>query len=168
MRSRRLRTRLKALRSAGTLINSSGLPSASTQSPLFPCNKFRRKPSMITKKPPGAGRFPNLTIIPRVASRAPPGRVLALCIVGLTLPATLSGALSRPSLVYPLASLDVSGQWLVYHTDASPNEVIQLCTNIMPEFHLVNTIRLFRLPLTDYHGFTVNTLPAPRPPTSGK
>ena len=29
------------------------------------------------------------------------------------LPATLSGALSRPGLVYPLASLDVSGQWLI-------------------------------------------------------
>ena len=35
----------------------------------------------------------------------------------------LSRALSRPCLVYPLASLDVSGQWPVFHADASPNEV---------------------------------------------
>jgi hypothetical protein len=54
---------------------------------------------------------------------APPGRALALRIVGGKLPATLSGALIRPGLVYPLASFDVSGQWPVYHADASPNEV---------------------------------------------
>ena len=42
---------------------------------------------------------------------------------GTCFPATLSGALSRLCLVYPLASLDVSGQWPVFHTDASPNEV---------------------------------------------
>jgi hypothetical protein len=37
-------------------------------------------------------------------------------------PAILSEALIRPHLVYPLASLDVSGQWPVSHTAASPNE----------------------------------------------
>ena len=42
---------------------------------------------------------------------------------GTCIPATLSEALSRPHLVYPLASLDVSGQWPVYRADASPNEV---------------------------------------------
>src|SRR3972149_5471529 len=39
------------------------------------------------------------------------------------IPATLSKALIRPCLVYPLASLDVSGQWPVSCADASPNEV---------------------------------------------
>jgi hypothetical protein len=39
------------------------------------------------------------------------------------LPATLSKALSRPCLVYPLASLDVPGQRPVSCADASPNEV---------------------------------------------
>ena len=38
-------------------------------------------------------------------------------------PATLSKALCRPCLVYPLASLDVSGQWPVSRAAASPNEV---------------------------------------------
>ncbi len=38
------------------------------------------------------------------------------------IPATLSTALTRPCLVYPLASLDVSGQWPVVHADASPNK----------------------------------------------
>jgi len=42
------------------------------------------------------------------------------------IPATLSKALIRPCLVYPLASLDVSGQWPVSRADASPNEVF-LC-----------------------------------------
>ena len=42
---------------------------------------------------------------------------------GTYIPATLSRALSRPRLVYPLVSLDISGQWPVFHTDASPNEV---------------------------------------------
>jgi hypothetical protein len=37
-------------------------------------------------------------------------------------PATLSEALIRLRLVYPLASFDVSGQWPVYHTAAWPNE----------------------------------------------
>ena len=41
-------------------------------------------------------------------------------------PATLNKALSRPCLVYPLASLDVSGQWPVSRADASPNEVFYL------------------------------------------
>ncbi len=45
---------------------------------------------------------------------------------GKPFPATLSKALSRPCLVYPLASLDVSGQWPVSCADASPNEVF-LC-----------------------------------------
>jgi len=39
-------------------------------------------------------------------------------------PATLSKALSRPCLVYPSASLDVSGQRPVSCADASPNEVL--------------------------------------------
>ncbi len=51
-------------------------------------------------------------------------------------PATLSGALSRPSLVYPLASLDVSGQWPVYHAAASPNEVLFNGANILPRSYL--------------------------------
>ena len=38
-------------------------------------------------------------------------------------PATLSKAFCRPCLVYPLASLDVSGQWPVSRAAASPNEV---------------------------------------------
>lgn len=38
-------------------------------------------------------------------------------------PAILGKALIRPCLAYPLASFDVSGQWLIYHTAASPNEV---------------------------------------------
>ena len=60
---------------------------------------------------------------PPFERQGPPGRGLALRVVGKLLPATLSGALIRPSLVYPLASFDVSGQWPVYHADASPNEV---------------------------------------------
>ncbi len=40
-----------------------------------------------------------------------------------TAPATLSDALGRRRLVYPLASLDVSGQWPVSCANASPNEV---------------------------------------------
>ena len=50
-----------------------------------------------------------------------------LCRAGIfpcaPFPAMLSKALSRPCLVYPLASLDVSGQWPVSRADASPNEV---------------------------------------------
>jgi hypothetical protein len=58
----------------------------------------------------------------------PPGRALALRVVvapgyRLVHPAILSKALIRPCLVYPLASFDVSGQWLISHTAASPNEV---------------------------------------------
>jgi hypothetical protein len=41
-------------------------------------------------------------------------------------PAILSKALIRPCLVYPLASFDVSGQWLISHSAASPNEVLIL------------------------------------------
>ena len=37
-------------------------------------------------------------------------------------PATLGKALIRLRLVYPLASLDVSGQWPVSCADTSPNE----------------------------------------------
>ena len=48
-------------------------------------------------------------------------------------PATLSGALIRPSLVYPLASFDVSGQWPVYHADASPNEGSVVVLRIHPQ-----------------------------------
>ena len=40
----------------------------------------------------------------------------------VNIPATLSKALCRPCLVYPLASLDVSGQWPVSCAAASPNE----------------------------------------------
>ena len=59
---------------------------------------------------------------------APPGGALALRSVRgseykARSPATLSKALFRPCLVYPLASLDVSGQRLVSCADASPNEV---------------------------------------------
>ena len=53
----------------------------------------------------------------------PPGLALALRVVGkLTFPATLSKALIRPHLVYPLASFDVLGQWPVYLAAAWPNE----------------------------------------------
>ena len=41
---------------------------------------------------------------------------------GTCIPATLSRALCRLRLVYPLASLDVSGQWPISCADASPNE----------------------------------------------
>lgn len=58
---------------------------------------------------------------------APTGRALALRSVRSEhsrsfTPATLNKALVRPCLVYPLASLDVSGQWPVSIADASPNE----------------------------------------------
>ena len=42
---------------------------------------------------------------------------------GKLIPATSSKAFYRRCLVYPLASLDVSGQWPVSCADASPNEV---------------------------------------------
>ena len=48
------------------------------------------------------------------------------------LPATLSDALIRHHLVYPLASLDVSGQWLVYLAAAWPNEGLFCLVNILP------------------------------------
>ena len=68
---------------------------------------------------------------PAVEPWGPPGRGLALRAVGMLLPATLSGALIRPGLVYPLASFDVSGQWPFYHADASPNEVFQFGATIL-------------------------------------
>ena len=40
----------------------------------------------------------------------------------VSIPATLSEALIRLHLVYPLASFDVSGQWPVYLAAAWPNE----------------------------------------------
>ena len=43
-------------------------------------------------------------------------------------PATLSEALIRLHLVYPLASFDVSGQWPVYFAAAWPNEDRSICT----------------------------------------
>ena len=42
-------------------------------------------------------------------------------------PATLSKALLRPCLAYPLASLDVSEQRPVYRAGASPNEGLSCC-----------------------------------------
>ena len=56
------------------------------------------------------------------ATGHPPGRALALRVVGNSVPATLSKALIRPCLAYPLASLDVSEQRPVYRAGASPNE----------------------------------------------
>jgi len=49
-------------------------------------------------------------------------------IVGIekTIPAMLSEALCRHHLVYPLASFDVSGQWLMYFANAWPNEEFQV------------------------------------------
>ena len=47
-------------------------------------------------------------------------------------PATLSKALCRPCLVYPLASLDVSGQRPVSCADASPNEVFACDVSTKP------------------------------------
>ena len=51
-------------------------------------------------------------------------RVLTLHDVELTISysATLSKTLIRSYLFYPLASLDVSGQWPVFNAGASPNE----------------------------------------------
>ena len=94
---------------------------------------------------------------PRADPRAPPGRGLALRVVGFALPATLSGALSRPGLVYPLASFDVSGQWPVSHADASPNEAIQFGANIHPTKGCVNG-RAIAFPL---HICLNETLPSP-------
>jgi hypothetical protein len=66
---------------------------------------------------------------------------LALRVVGVLLPATLSEALSRLHLVYPLASLDVSGQWPVSHAAASPNEDIQFAlVTILPQRMIVKEI----------------------------
>jgi hypothetical protein len=45
----------------------------------------------------------------------------------IRIPATLSGALIRLHLVYPLASFDVSGQWPVYLAAAWPNEDCSIC-----------------------------------------
>ena len=109
------------------------------------CIIIRSLPSASTQSPPSRPVHLNLAIrpvqgkrnlpvdlnqeediqLPANFLRAPPGRVLALRVVGDLLPATLSGALIRPGLVYPLASFDVSGQWPVSHADASPNEGIQ-------------------------------------------
>ena len=47
-------------------------------------------------------------------------------------PATLSKALIRPYLVYPLASFDVSGQWPVYLAAAWPNEGSIYSVTILP------------------------------------
>ena len=63
---------------------------------------------------------------------SPPGLALALRVVGiLTFPATLSETLIRSHLVYPLASLDVSGQWPVYLAAAWPNEG-SVCLSTIP------------------------------------
>jgi len=53
----------------------------------------------------------------------------------IPIPATLSEALSRPHLLYPLASFDVSGQWPVYLAAAWPNEDYSDCTMVI---HLRN------------------------------
>src|SRR5512133_2052997 len=45
----------------------------------------------------------------------------------VSIPATLSEALIRLRLVYPLASFDVSGQWPVYLAAAWPNEDSSIC-----------------------------------------
>jgi hypothetical protein len=87
---------------------------------IWPIGLYRKKENL----PVNNTRRMNIPL-PDISCRAPPGRGLALRVVGNLLPATLSGALIRPSLVYPLASLDVSGQWPVSHADASPNEVFQ-------------------------------------------
>lgn len=50
----------------------------------------------------------------------------------VSIPATLSEALIRLHLVYPLASFDVSGQWPVYLAAAWPNED---CSNCMTFIH---------------------------------
>lgn len=55
------------------------------------------------------------------------------------IPAMFSKALIRPYLVYPLASLDVSGQWRISHTAASPNEVSICFPNILRKANFVNT-----------------------------
>ena len=62
-------------------------------------------------------------------------RALTLHDVELTLSysATLSKTLIRSYLFYPLASLDVSGQWPVFNAGASPNE--ELFTSLL-EYYL--------------------------------
>ena len=51
------------------------------------------------------------------------------------IPATLSKALARPYLVYPLVSLDISGQWPLSHADASPNEGFEPFGSFEPTVH---------------------------------
>jgi hypothetical protein len=134
MRGRGLRMRLpgSAFCKQGKFF--SGMPSASTQSPPFPvpCD-LAEAWHIINRTPPNrTGGVRANRDNQRSHPPAPPGRGLALRVVGFILPATLSGALSRPGLVYPLASFDVSGQWPVSHADASPNEVIQFVATIHP------------------------------------
>ena len=90
-----------------------------------PGAESKRKPPL--KKPGGTSINPahNWRSWPLWLSFGTAGRE------GTCIPATLSEALSRPHLVYPLASLDVSGQWPVFHADASPNEV-SICCVILP------------------------------------
>lgn len=69
----------------------------------------------------------------REEEQPPPGLASALHVVGRNVPATLSKALIRLYLVYPLASFDVSGQWLVYHAAAWPNEVSICVVSLLPQ-----------------------------------
>lgn len=62
-------------------------------------------------------------------------------------PATLGEALCRLRLVYPLASFDVSGQWLMYAADAWPNEDYSSCNRFIhpqqqacQEFSMINPV----------------------------
>ena len=71
---------------------------------------------------------------------------------GNCIPATLSKALVRPRLVYPLASLDVSGQWPVVHADASPNEVSN-CLCLIPLLYRGRQGLGFRNSIQDIHRF---------------
>jgi len=98
---------------------------------LAACAWICRKHHMLAKwKPPVIQPGGAKT---RVAKRCLSGWASALHIVGtgISVPATLSEALIRLHLVYPLASFDVSGQWPVYFAAAWPNEDYSNCTVVI-------------------------------------
>ena len=75
----------------------------------------------------------------------------------LPIPATLSGALFRLHLVYPLASFDVSGQWPVYLAAAWPNEDDSSCTAVIhPPCEACQDFHSVSLRLGDYDLLSVS------------
>jgi len=63
--------------------------------------------------------------------------------MNFSIPATLSKALIRLHLVYPLASFDVSGQWPVYLAAAWPNEDCSDCIILIHP--LINDCQEFKI-----------------------